>query len=197
MARPKGTKKAREPITKEDYEYLLQRVQHDKTLIRATKLKLFRAFTLLYHGGFRINEIGRFNKLLLARVIKMRYQILTKTKNNLTYKKNFTRASVDALAAMDLRDVEEYLFYKNGSKNKAMSVGGLTDLVNRHLKNYLSELHTTHSFRSGYATRVVEASNGNIETARKNLGHTNGATTIRYITTTEKQDKENLERAFA
>ena len=58
--RPIGSTKDRQPIYKEEFDKLIELTKHDKTIQKDTKLKLIRAFTLLYFTGCRVCEILDF-----------------------------------------------------------------------------------------------------------------------------------------
>lgn len=200
MARPINTKKDRYPIMQEDYDNLIKSTKHDKRIDKHTRLKLLRAYTLLFHSGCRISEITSLTVSDIASIISNHNYILTKTKTNTTQMLRFTSKSIEVLKALDISDIFTYIFYKNQkdrsiSNDKAMSVSGLTKLINKHLALKLNELYTSHSFRSGYVTRIVETT-GNITIAQKLARHRDIKTTMKYIGATPKQLDDALERVF-
>jgi len=60
MARPKGTTRAKKPIMKKEFDRLINAVNRSLEIKSPTKLKLTRAFTLLYLTGCRVSEIAYF-----------------------------------------------------------------------------------------------------------------------------------------
>lgn len=194
MARPKDTKKDRHPIMDEEYQKILFITKMDKSMYKATKLKLLRAYTILFHSGCRVSEIVDFTKDDLSYIITNKNYVLTKTKTKTTQMLKFNDTSVNVFNKLDLSDVDNYLFYTNG-KDKAMTKDGLTHLINKHLKSQLNQLFTTHSFRSGYVTRIVEAT-GNISVAQKLARHSDPKTTLKYISATNRQIDDALDKIF-
>ncbi len=194
MARPKGTGRDRQPILDDDYKKLMIVTRGNKNMCKASKLKLLRAYTLLFHGGFRISEIANLTIKDLQDIQRNKSLILEDTKTNRTELVRFSSSTISIFQELDISDTKEYLFYKNGS-DQAMSTGGLTAFINSNLKDKLSRLHTSHSFRAGYVTRIVEAT-GNISIAQKLARHTDPKTTLRYIGATNKQIENALEKVF-
>lgn len=192
--RPQGTKKDRFPIMEDEYNKIIFLTKRDKNLSTKTKCKLLRVYTLLFHTGCRISEIADFTKEDLKYLITQKNYVLTKTKTSTTQMLKINTSSSQALSALDLADVKEYLFYKNGS-SRPMSVSGLTDLVNTHLAIQLNEMYTSHSFRAGYVTRIVEAT-GNIRVAQKLARHSSYKTTLKYVGATPKQVDDALDLIF-
>lgn len=196
--RPIGSTKDRQPIYKEEFEKLIELTKHDKEIQKSTKLKLIRAFTLLYFTGCRVSEIIDFTCDDIEIICRNKISSLgnnTKTKRPRALR--FNEEGVRVLSKLDYSDCPEstgFLFYKNAS-DESMSEGAFTRLLNTYLSQKLSDLYTTHSFRAGYITRIVEAT-GNLETARALVGHSSIKTTIGYLSATQKQMDDALDKVF-
>jgi len=68
--RPKGTTRAKKPIQKREYERLMLATRNSLVIKSATRVKLQRAFTLLYLTGCRVSEIANFTKDEMEMFIK-------------------------------------------------------------------------------------------------------------------------------
>jgi integrase len=76
-----------------------------------------------------------------------------------------------------------------------MNVAGLEKLVNTHLREQLNILYTSHSFRAGYITRILEAT-GNPKIAQKLARHKDIITTLRYAGASDRQVNNALDKIF-
>ena len=195
--RPEGSTKDRQPIYKEEFNRLIDLMKHDKNIQKGTKLKLIRAYTLLYLTGCRVSEIINFTKDDIDTIAKHGMESLNnKTKMGRTRGLRFSEDGIKMLTKLDYSDVPAngVLFYANAS-DEPMGVSSFTRQLNTYLCEKLNKFYTTHSFRSGYITRIVEAT-GNIETARSLVGHKSIKTTIGYLSATPKQMDEAINKAF-
>ncbi len=194
MPREKGQKKDRHPILEDEFLKIIFLTTNDVKMNKATRLKLLRVYTILYHSGCRISEITNFTLDNINYIIKNKNFVLTDTKTNTIQLLKFNDVSVKAIADLDYSDCKDAIFYKNGS-SQAMARVGLRNLCNRHLEKQLNQLYTTHSFRAGYVTRIVEAT-GNIAIAQKLARHKDRKTTLKYISATDKQVNNALDKVF-
>ncbi len=194
MARPERTKKDRQPIFELEFNKIIERTKRSKTLRKSTKLKLLRAYTLLFYSGCRISEITTFTIDDLTKLVKDQMFVLKKTKINATQLLQFNKVCCDKISQMDISDCKSALFYKNG-RSEPMNAAGLTKLINEHLKQQLNVLYTTHSFRAGFITKIAEIT-GNIAVAQKLARHRDRKTTLRYLTATPTQVDAALDKVF-
>ncbi len=177
--RPIGSTKDRQPIGLAEFKTLLNLTKRDKTLREITKKKFIRAFTLLRLTGCRVSEIIEFTKEDLKYMCKNSYISLNnQNKTKKTRLLRFSPAGINLLEKLDVEDVSEKLFYKNGSSH-AMSTTVFTRELNKQLKKVLGDIYTTHSFRAGVATDLIRAT-GNPNIAKAVLGHSSLATTLGY-----------------
>lgn len=200
--RPIGSTKERLPIYENEFKNLITLVNADAKLNSQTWAKLLRAYTLLYFTGCRVSEISELKTDDLTSIITSRSLCLdghTKTKKPRTI--FFNEAMVKVISCLPKDDClgkNAYLFYAPGDTlyiPRAMNKFSLTELLNKYLDRYLGPLYTTHSFRAGYITRIVEAT-GNLKTAQDMVGHGSIKTTIRYLSTSKEQKFKALDRVF-
>ena len=187
MARPKGTTRAKKPILKKEYERLTHAVNKSIVIKSPTKMKLIRAFTLLYLTGCRVSEIAHFKTKDVAFMIQNNEYSLsndtkTKTARLITYDENYVQIEF-LKKILPLND--GYLFARNNS-NEAMTVSALKLLMNKFIHRVLGELYSTHSFRTGYIT-TAHQQGLSLEHIREDIGHKNIATTARYATVTSAE----------
>jgi integrase len=194
MARPTNTKKDRIPIKEDEFNRIIFLAKRDKTLKGNTKKKLIRGFTFLYVTGARVSEIVDFTLDDLQFIYKYKYMILTHTKSNATQRLQFNDKTCDILKDIEYNDCTNYLFYKNNS-DEPMAVAGFTKLINKYLAKYLSVLYTTHSFRAGYITRIIEQT-GNPKIAQKLARHRDIQTTLDYVGVSDKDIDEAINKIF-
>ena len=199
MARPKETKKDRQPIFALEFNKIIERTKHSKTLRKSTKMKLLRAYTLLFYSGCRVSEIVTFTVDDIAKLVRDQMFVLgsknqKKTKTKTVQLLRFNKMCCDKISEMDISDCKSALFYKNGSSS-SMNAAGLTKLVNEHLSEQLNVLYTTHSFRAGFITSIVEAT-GNITVAQVLARHRDPKTTAGYLTATPTQIDNALDKVF-
>ena len=200
--RPIGSTKERLPIYENEFKILITLIKADIRLRLETRAKLLRAYTLLYLTGCRVGEIAPLRVCDLKSIIDtgcLPLGGLTKTKKPRTILFNEVMLnSIASLPVNDCYDKNGFLFYSPCEDivlAHAMSKFSLTGLLNEYLEKYLSPLYTTHSFRAGYVTRIVEAT-GNIKTAQDMVGHQSVKTTIRYLSTSKEQKFEALNKVF-
>ncbi|MCK5111054.1 MAG: tyrosine-type recombinase/integrase [Arcobacteraceae bacterium] len=194
MARPKNTKKDRLPIMEYEYNQIVFKTKHDKAMKSVTKRKLLRAYGLLYCFGARISEITNFTLDDLNFIYMHKYIILTDTKSNATQRLIINDKAIEILKSLDYSDCEDALFYRPNTTTP-MNIGGLEKLINTHLKHQLNVLYTTHSFRAGYITRILEAT-GNPKIAQKLARHKDIITTLRYSGASDRQIDDALDKIF-
>lgn len=187
MARPKGTTRAKKPIMKKEFDRLINAVNRSLEIKSPTKLKLTRAFTLLYLTGCRVSEIAYFRSDDVKQMIESNeYSLTNDTKTHtsrlITFDSNHTQ--IEFLKKI-LPANDGYLFAKNNS-DKPMTISALKLLMNRFIHRVLGTLYSTHSFRAGYITTAHQLGLS-LEHIREDIGHKNIATTARYATVTSEE----------
>ncbi len=187
MSRPIGTTRAKKPILKKEFERLMTATSRSLDLHSATKIKLSRAFTLLYLTGCRVSEIANFKTNDIEEMIlNNEYSLAnnTKTKKARLISFDSNKTQIEFLKKL-LPTNDEYLFAKNNS-DKAMTTEALKLMMNKFMQKILGELYSTHSFRAGYIT-VAHQLGLSLEHIRQDIGHLNISTTARYATVTNDE----------
>jgi site-specific recombinase XerD len=196
--RPIGSTKDRLPIFEDEFNKLIELTKKDKHIQKNTKLKLLRAYTLLYLTGCRVSEIIDFTCKDIETIL--RHKMISLSNDTKTKKPRallFNDVGTDMLSKLSYVDCPsstEVLFYANNSE-LAMNERVFTRILNTHLSSALTPLYTTHSFRAGYITRVIEKT-GNVKTASDLVGHSSIKTTIAYLSTSTKQKQDALDKVF-
>lgn len=196
--RPVGSTKERQPIFKEEFDKLITLTKKDKLIQRTTKLKLLRAYTLLYLTGCRVSEIVGFtckdiDTIIANKTISLSNDTKTKKPRALFFNDEGISMLLK-LSYIDCPKDTQILFYSN-SNSCHMDPAVFTRIINTNLMMSLGDLYTTHSFRAGYITRIVEAT-GNIEIARSLVGHRSLKTTVGYLSATPKQKQNAIDLLF-
>jgi len=196
--RPVGSTKDRLPIFEEEFNKLIEKTMHDKDSQKNTRLKMLRAYTILYLTGCRVSEIIDFTCKDVETILRHKMISLSNdTKTNKPRALLFNDAGLAMLSKLSYIDcpkTTEALFYANNS-DQPMNEAVFTRQLNSHMAAMLNPLYTTHSFRAGYITRIIEAT-GNIETARDLVGHKSITTTMEYLSTSTKQKNNALDKIF-
>jgi len=184
--RPKGTTRAKKPIQKKEFERLIQASKRSLRIKSTTKVKLQRAFTLLYLSGCRISEIVNFTTSDLKQfVVHNEFSLTNDTKTKRSRLITLDEHKIQAKMLQDILPQQEgYLFVRNNS-SKPMRADSLMLLLNRFIHSVLGDLYSTHSFRQGYITTQHQVGMS-LEFIREDVGHANIATTARYATVTPK-----------
>jgi integrase/recombinase XerD len=182
MARPKHSTKEKKAIGVDEYNLLMQ---------SSTNKKVRLAFVLLYFTGCRNSEIVNFTYKDLEYIYKNKeYSLDNNNKTKSTRLLHFSSKALEDIQTIDTDTSKEYLFHKNGS-DKPMSASSFNQLLNKHIKSILGDMYSTHSFRKGIITDIVN-STGNIKLAQKIAGHSNSNTTNMYVQVTNNDVKNSL-----
>ncbi|MDD2829240.1 MAG: site-specific integrase [Sulfuricurvum sp.] len=185
--RPIGTTRAKKPIFKKEFDRLIRACNYSKEIKSPTKLKLIRAFTLLYMTGCRASEIINMTTADLTLMIRdNEYSLTNKTKTKTSRLISFdeSRQQIEYFKKI-LPSDSTYLFPRNNA-NVPMTASALKLLMNTFIHSILGELYSSHSFRAGYIT-AFHQQGLSLEHIRQDIGHANIATTARYATVTSEE----------
>lgn len=179
-----GTARAKKPILKKEFDRLINATNRSLELQSQTKMKLTRAFTLLYLTGCRISEIAKLTSKDIEQMVQENEYSLTnstktKTARLISFSENLTQ--IEFLKKI-LPAADGYLFPRNNS-SEPMHVESLKLMMNRFIQRILGKLYSTHSFRAGYITTAHQLGLS-LEHIREDIGHASIATTARYATVT-------------
>lgn len=184
--RPVGTTRAKKPIDKIEYERLMRFISRSGFIKQErVKAKLRRCFTLLYVTGCRISEIVDFDTMDLRAMAEQREYSLT----------NATKTKQSRLIILGQKQAELIRKITPSFNVRLFDVSArhLTAKANEVIHACLGELYSTHSFRAGYVTRLAN-SGANLKLIQEDVGHSNMATTARYIKVTDDQKRAAKER---
>jgi integrase len=185
--RPVGTTRVKKPIFKKEFDRLIKAVKMNTEIKSPTKLKLTRAFTLLYLTGCRAGEIVKFTRDDLEQMIsENEYSLTNSTKTKTPRLISFDETQVQIGMLRELLPMSgTYLFPKNGADHP-MTTSAFKLLMNGFIQTILGELYSTHSFRKGYIT-TAHNQGLSIEHIRTDIGHRSLATTAKYIEVTHEE----------
>lgn len=186
--RPVGTTRAKKPILKKEFDRLIKAVKMNTEIKSPTKLKLTRAFTLLYLTGCRAGEIVKFTRTDLEQMIMdNEYSLTNATKMKTPRLISFDEAQVQIEMLRQLLPLVDgtYLFPRNGA-DIPMTASAFKLLMNGFIHALLGELYSTHSFRKGYIT-IAHQQGLSLEHIRIDIGHRSLATTARYAEVTHEE----------
>lgn len=190
--RPKGTTRTKKPISKDDFNKLMNFTTKTNHLQQQrARVKLKRAFTLLYLTGCRVSEILHLRISDIRTAVDNKELLLKaeKTKTNQDRLISFSDKQIELLTTLlpgkDASNFDHKLF--------DVTTSYLTIKSNEILHKCLGPLYSTHSFRTGYITRLAN-NKEHLELIRSDIGHKNLATTARYIKVTEDDKRKAKEK---
>lgn len=203
--RPFNTSIERLPIKQEEFESLL--MYCDQFIIKeSTRLKLVKAFTILYHSGCRISELLQLDKNHIASILKARdlskagsFSLNNTTKTKKPRLVLISKQGVEDIAEIwemeiceEVDNMSEKIF--PGKNGKPLGVTGFTALINKHMKLALeSDLFSSHSFRQGLLSSLISDAKIPVSTVSAMIGHASINTTLRYHRSTKIEQAEALE----
>jgi len=195
MGRPRGSTKARVPVSEEDFQSLLMYV--DQQVIKLTIAeKLRKAFTILRHTGMRASELLILDySMIISGIEEGRFSLDNTTKTKKTRLILLTQKGREELAELfdydeNTNRSEKVFTKRNGRELQSQS---FTKLLNTNIKKALGDLYTSHSFRQAYVTDLLKVAPAS--QVAKLVGHSNIQTTLAYDYATEDDLLGALERA--
>lgn len=153
-----------------------------KKLSNACKNKsLLRAMILMYYGGFRVNEVKQITNEQISQVLKTGEIDIYISKQKIKRVVYFNKNAIQEL----------YMCLANTQKEHFLNYTGdsLRVLLNKFIKNILGDGYTSHGFRRGFITTIIQSS-GNPKLAQYVIGHKNINTTLHYDDPSLKDIKE-------
>jgi len=181
--RPKGTTKNRRAIREREYRVFMALLGEDKTISEHRRSYTAKAVCLLYNGGFRVSEITRLTcEDLCDAVASRKIELTNATKTKKPRTVYLTHRAVERIRELFEEELDycgdKLVFHGRGGSYDHVNVASFTQQLNQLLKRYLSGNYTTHSFRSGLVTDLIQTKG--VKFAQKIIGHSNIATTLRY-----------------
>jgi site-specific recombinase XerD len=89
----------------------------------------------------------------------------------------------------NLKNKEDRVIHKINKPKEGIAIDTYLKLVNNSIKNTLGSGYSSHSFRQGLITEMVEKGI-NTKVVAKFIGHSNTQTTLRYVKVTEEDIKD-------
>jgi integrase len=194
--RPKGTAKNRRAVRESEYKLFLKRLEEDESISPYRKEWTRKAACLLYNGGFRVSEITRLTcDDLCDAVATRRIELTNSTKTKKPRTVYLTSVAVERIEQLFEKELlfcgDKLIFHGRGGSYDQVNVTSFTEQLNQLLKKYLNGNYTTHSFRSGLVTDLIQ--NHGVKIAQKIIGHKSINTTLRYEDVTEDELLEAME----
>ena len=186
--RPKNSTKARTPIMKYEFNGLLYYVKYSVQK-KSVQDRLYKAFTILFHTGMRASELLLLDYQMIADATDNgKFSLSNKTKTKKTRLIHISKQGI-----LDLKELFEFEVCEDNANEKVFNctAGSLVRLLNFHIKECLGELYTSHSFRQGYVTALLNVAPPS--RVQKLVGHANIGTTLRYDYSSEQDVKDILE----
>lgn len=160
------------PIGYEEYQRLFK-ASHN--------IALKRAMFLLYYGGFRVNEVRSITTKQIESIFEKGELDLFIPKQNIQRVVYFNEKAMSELRTLMSIKVEKYFIHYKGDS--------LRVIINRLIKDVLGEGYTSHGFRRGLITHVIENTK-NPKLAQYLIGHKDIKTTLHYDAPSELLIKE-------
>ncbi len=189
--RPIGQTLEQLPIREREFNFLLEYISNDDSILPHSKKNAIKAFYLLYFFGFRVGEICMMKVSEIKFMQKNRK--ISLGNNTKTKRAREAYVGLEQLGVLEevfdeelssIRMNHEFLFRPWGKNKEHFTENTLQITLNKILHNILGKQYGTHSFRRGYITELSE-SNVPLKVIQEIIGHQSFATTARYIVATE------------
>jgi integrase len=155
-----------------------------KKLLRACKNKnLQKAMMLLYYCGFRVNEVKNISISQIENIVQTGELDIYISKQQIKRVVYFSTKSIQELIChLTNSNGKYFLNYKGDS---------LRVLLNKHIKTVLGAGYTSHGFRRGFITNIINKTN-NPKLAQHVIGHRNLQTTLHY----DAPNSQDIKKAY-
>jgi len=202
------SKRKRKPITRKEYDILMDYFQNKYEGYNYTSITYQRIVVLLYFTGMRLNETQEITKGDITETFE--YEELKlhtpkqskRDKNGVIIKKRYRYIPLSNEA---LKTIQSLYFFqeskdtvwcgKGKSRKERYHNINLIQQFNKHIKIALGEGYSSHSFRQGLITEMIESKkNINITVIQEFIGHASEQTTMKYYRPDDKKIRENLIR---
>lgn len=199
MARPKGTTRNKKPITDIEYKKLMKHTKGDEDIKENTKEKFLRTWILLYFTGCRISELTHITVKDVRNIVKKNeFSLMNNTKTKkprLVYFSDTAIKEIKDVFKFDLDNLEDrcYVIRSWDRYYDRVNERAFTQQVNKYIHSLLGELYSSHSFRTGIITDMLNHGI-NTKVVKEFIGHASTNTTLRYYKVGEKEIKKALIR---
>ena len=159
------------------------------------RTKLLRIFGVLYYTGIRVNEISAITIGKLKEIIQDHDGVIYTSKKNKERKLYLSDEACKKLKQLIKGETndEAYLVRSWNKETTPMHPISLINAVNSYMRDVLGAGYTSHSFRQGLISQMLEAQ---ISTpaVRDFIGHADAATTLKYAKATDSYIHNSLVR---
>ena len=188
-------KKVRHSVSSAEYKKLITHVMSNISLKEHNRTKLLRIFGVLYYTGIRLNEISYITIGKLKEIIAKHDGVIytsKKDKERKLYLSDEACKKLKLLIKTETND-EAYLIRSWNKETTPMHPISLISSVNNYMKSVLGAGYTSHSFRQGIISQMLEAQVAT-PAVRDFIGHANAVTTLKYAKATDSYIHNSLVR---
>jgi len=188
-------RRKRKPITRKEYDVLMNYFQNEYEGYNYTSITYQRIVVLLYFTGMRLNETQEITKGDITETFA--YEEL-KVFTSKTSKYRYIPLSKEALKTIQslyfFQEPKDIIWCGKGQTRKSKYNNiNLIQQFNKHIKTALGEGYSSHSFRQGIITEMIEKGI-NISVIQSFIDHSDKMTTMKYYRPDDKKIRENLIR---
>jgi integrase len=187
-------KKIRLNIFEDEYNKLMNSIDIDDSINKASKLFFQRTFTLQIFTGMRVNETGHITVQHLQELISKGETLIHNQKMNRQrqiFASNAFKERIQKHFDLSLPSTA-YAIHKSTSIHSTLSPSTRIAKVNKFIKQHLGENYSSHSFRGGMMTELAsQAHNSKVIATFMDVSE---HTANRYITPTPNMLKKILLR---
>ena len=201
VGRPVGQKRIRRDIFLEEFTTIIEFVVNDTKMKEHTRGNVIKSFYLLYFFGMRVGEIPFLTVSNLKDAIKTKKLTYIQPKTKQYRVVPISDMQVGILEELFSKELEEdnrnYLIRSWGKARSRYNSSSLQRLLNSVIHTALSEdenyTYSTHSFRAGFVSELNE-NKVTIATISKLMGHTRLETTMKYLTVSDREKQEAINK---
>jgi len=199
--RPQFSTVERLPIGRIEHEEILMHIAQC-VVKESIATKLVEMCTILHHTGLRASELRLITKGDIMSAIvdgsrQGKFSLSNDTKTNTTRLIRLSKKGVaefKELFDVGWKDEELVARLFLNKKGKVLGANGIVKLLNNNIKKALGKLYSSHSYRAGYCTDLLNKGQVPANVVQKLVGHKNLQTTLRYNFASEEDLTDALER---
>ena len=188
-------KKIRHSVTDIEYQKLITHTMSDVSLKEHNRTKLLRVFGVLYYTGIRLNEITYITIGKLKQLVAEQGGVIYTSKKDKERKLYLSETACKKLKQLvkDETNEDAQIASSWNKQTTSMHPIALISLVNDYMKKVLGVGYTSHSFRQGIISQMLEAQVAT-SAVRDFIGHADAATTLKYAKATDSYIRSSLVR---
>ena len=188
-------KRIRHSVGSAEYKKLITHAMSDVTLKEHTRKKLLRIFGVMYYTGIRVNEIAHITIGKLLQLTTEQGGVIYTSKKDKERKLYLSAEACKKLKQLikDETNPDAHIASSWNKPTTPMHKISLIKLVNDYMKKVLGAGYTSHSFRQGLISQMLEAQIAT-PAVRDFIGHADAATTLKYAKATDEYIHSSLVR---